>query len=53
MADLAAEPKAYCLKKRICSRHMAADVLPGTPAMRFCFQCAKVEPLTLFDSNKR
>jgi hypothetical protein len=33
-----------------------ADVLtmPGTPqALRFCFQCSKIEPLSLFDGTKR
>jgi hypothetical protein len=54
-ADLSAEPKAYCLRKRICTTHMQAEVLqyPGNQWCRYCFQCAKVEPLGLFDGNKK
>jgi len=34
---------------------MQADALqyPGNQWCRYCFQCAKVEPLTCFDGNKR
>ncbi|WIA32586.1 hypothetical protein OEZ86_003392 [Tetradesmus obliquus] len=47
----------YCLKKRLCPRHLRADALrltdQGEALFRFCQQCGKLEPLARFEGNKR
>ncbi|WIA24037.1 hypothetical protein OEZ85_013655 [Tetradesmus obliquus] len=49
--------KTYCTRLGICPACMKASSvrLPGdnSEPMRFCFQCGKVQPLTMFEGNKR
>ncbi|KAF6263211.1 SBP domain-containing protein [Scenedesmus sp. NREL 46B-D3] len=53
-ADLDAIGKPYCCLKRICPEHMKADAIPVYgQIMRYCQQCGTLEPLTMFQSNKR
>ncbi|KAF8058887.1 P4H3 [Scenedesmus sp. PABB004] len=55
--NVAAEGKAYCLKKRLCPEHMRAEAIVrkgyGDEQWRFCFQCGKLEPVSSFDGTKR
>ncbi|KAF6262143.1 hypothetical protein COO60DRAFT_675428 [Scenedesmus sp. NREL 46B-D3] len=47
----------YCLKKRLCPKHLRADSLKvdgqGDSLFRFCQQCGKLELLTCFEGDKR
>ncbi|WIA24034.1 hypothetical protein OEZ85_013652 [Tetradesmus obliquus] len=49
--------KTYCTRLGVCPSCMKAPSvrLPGdnTQPMRFCFQCGKLQPLTMFEGNKR
>ncbi|WIA24028.1 hypothetical protein OEZ85_013646 [Tetradesmus obliquus] len=49
--------KTYCTRLGVCPSCMKASSvrLPGDDSqpMRFCFQCGKVQPLTMFEGNKR
>jgi hypothetical protein len=47
----------YCLKKRLCPKHLRADAVKvtgqGDSLFRFCQQCGKLELLSRFECNKR
>lgn len=49
--------KSYCIKKRACMTHMAADAVflghDASTQYRFCQQCGKFEELAMFDGNRR
>jgi hypothetical protein len=57
-ADLSsAGVSKYCLKKRLCAKHLRADSVKidgkGDSMFRFCQQCGKLEPLSCFEGDKR
>ena len=47
----------YSFKRRLCREHLKADAIlrkrGGTELWRFCQQCGKLEPLSVFEGNKR
>ncbi|WIA23996.1 hypothetical protein OEZ85_013623 [Tetradesmus obliquus] len=49
--------KPYCLRKGICPSCMKSPAVyvegRSRDPLRYCFQCAKLEPLSAFDGNKR
>ncbi|WIA24044.1 hypothetical protein OEZ85_013661 [Tetradesmus obliquus] len=48
--------KPYCLRKGICTDCMktpAVTVEGSREPLRYCFQCAKLEPLSAFEGTKR
>ncbi|KAF8061149.1 SPL2 [Scenedesmus sp. PABB004] len=55
--DVAALGRPYSAKKRICPDHLRALSVcckgAGDQQWRFCQQCGKLEPLSMFDGKKR
>eukprot|EP00775_Hariotina_reticulata_P002870 gene2870-3161_t len=56
-ADLAADGK-YSVKRRLCRQHLTAEWIirrdcEQQTKWRFCQQCGKLEPLSMFEGDKR